>query len=563
MECQQQHIAEKLVPYIEGALAEADRQEVQLHLQECQVCSQEVRSLKEVVSSLRSRIGSTLHFRPAVSLSPDDVLDYALESGRLSETTRRRIQLQLVESLDLQQEVEWLRELESELDSSDAIPVPAFPATLNRALDQAYGSKKRQTTFKRRFFQPRILAAGLTGLLLSGLAAHSLLRTPGPGNLATTAAVNSPASTRGDLGLNSPQTPSKGDQPMLALAPPEKSVADVKLKNNQAVSKQSKSESLEESNEVDKQRVGGSRYQTPRQTDSAPSIPSGAVSYYVTGAARANPPAQQATTKFKQSTEKSDAPTQEQEPHQDRKPMRPNDQIALNDENIRAKTGREVGRTSVNNEISEPNKQPPNPEPKAIEAAVENRRGPVSNVDSARPQKLPELPIEVAARNQEPIRPTFDDLDRRPAPIRQEFKQEEAESTTASGSKTTPGSPGGQTGSQPPEAASSSDGILGGSSRSNAPNAGMSSVNSGIPGRNRSMRHSDARDLGLLQQAQKIAAEMQLEAEFKFERRQDNSLLITVRPGHALDPQTSEQLCQALRIKLKLADSDSVVIRRP
>jgi hypothetical protein len=552
MECQQQHIAEKLVPYIEGALADADRQEVQLHLQECQVCSQEVRSLNEVVSSLRARVGRTLHFLPTVSLSPDDVLDYALESGRLSETTRRRIQLQLVESLDLQQEVEWLRELESELDSPEVIPVPAFPAALNRALDEAYGSKTRQTTFKRRFFQPRILAAGLTGLLLSGLAAHSLLRNP----VATTAAVNSPASTRGDLALNSPQTPKKGNQPMLAIAPPEKSVADVKLKNNQAVSKQSNTESLEKSKGDDKQADGGSRYQIPRRADSPPPIPSGSVSYYVTGSARANPPAQQATTKFQQSTEKSDAQTKEREPHQDRQPLRPNDQIALNDENIRAKTGGEVGRTSVNNDISEPNKQPPNPEPKATEAAVENRRGPVSNVESARPEKLPELPTQVASRNQEPIRPTFDDLERRPAPVRQEFKHEEAES----GSKTAPGSSGSEAGSQPPQAASSSEGILGGSSRSSAPNAGMSSVDSA---RNRSVRHSDTRDLGLLQQAQKIAADMQLQAEFKFERRQDDSLLISVKPQRALDPETSEELRQALRTKLKLAESDSVVIGRP
>ncbi len=566
MECKHQHIAEKLVPYLEGALADADRQEVQLHLQECQLCSQEVRSLSGVISSLRTRVGSTLYFLPAISLSPDDVLDYALESGRLSETTRRRIQLQLVESLDRQQEVEWLRELESELDSPEAIPVPAFPAALSRALDEAYPTKARKTTFKRRFFQPRTLAAGLTGLLLSGLAAHSMLGKPGPGNLATTAAVSSPASTRGDLALNPGQTAKNSNQPMLAIAQPEKAVADVKLKNNRpepAISKPPNTESFEQSKGDDKQAGGGRRYQISRQADSTPPIPSGSVSYYVTGAARANPPAQRAITKFQQSTQKSGAQTQKQQPHQDRQPLRPNDQIALNDENIRAKTGGEVAQTAVDTDKSEPKKQPPNPEPESSEIAIENRRGPVSNVDSARPQKLPELPVEVATRNQEPIRPTFDDLDRRPAPVRQEFKHEEAESNIASGSKTTPGSSGGEAGSQPPEAASNSDGILGGSSRSNAPNAGMSSVDSGIPARNRSVRHSDTRDLGLLQQAQKIADEMQLQAEFKFERRQDNSLLISVKPHRALDPESSEQLRQALRTKLKLADSDSVVIRRP
>lgn len=196
MECQRQSIAEKLVPYIEGALADVDRREVHEHLQECQLCNQEFRSLKDVVSCLRTRVGHTLHYLPAISLSPDDVVDYALDAGRLSETTRRRIQLQLVESLDCQQEVEWLRELEGDLDRVEAISPPPFPAALSKALDATYGAEGRKTAsvFKLDFakadflkrVQPRYLAAGLAGLLFTGMAAHSMFGGPAPATVATT-----------------------------------------------------------------------------------------------------------------------------------------------------------------------------------------------------------------------------------------------------------------------------------------------------------------------------------------------------------------------------------------
>lgn len=181
MECQKQSIGEKLVPYIEGALADVDRREVHEHLQECGACSQEFRSLRDVVGSLRFNVGKTLHYVPPVSLSPDDVVDYALQAGRLSETTRRRIQLQLVENLDSQQEVEWLRELEQDLEREENIGVPAFPAALSRVLDETFGQQSRPVASVLKFdflkrYQPRYLAAaGLAGLLFTGLAARSFV----------------------------------------------------------------------------------------------------------------------------------------------------------------------------------------------------------------------------------------------------------------------------------------------------------------------------------------------------------------------------------------------------
>lgn len=217
MECQRQSIAEKLVPYIEGALADVDRREVHEHLQECQMCNQEFRSLKDVVSCLRTRVGHTLHYLPAISLSPDDVVDYALDAGRLSETTRRRIQLQLVESLDCQQEVEWLRELEGDLDRVEAISPPPFPAALGKALDATYGAEGRKTAsvFKLDFakadflkrVQPRYLAAGLAGLLFTGMAAHSMFGGPTPATIATTAGSGAAAAKSPEANLPAAAAP--------------------------------------------------------------------------------------------------------------------------------------------------------------------------------------------------------------------------------------------------------------------------------------------------------------------------------------------------------------------
>jgi hypothetical protein len=233
MECQRQSIAEKLVPYIEGALADVDRREVHEHLQECQMCNQEFRSLRDVVSCLRNRVGHTLHYLPAISLSPDDVVDYALDAGRLSETTRRRIQLQLVESLDSQQEVEWLRELEQDLDRVETISPPPFPATLSKALDAAYGAEGRKvvSVFPLNFtkpdflkrVQPRYLAAGLAGLLFTGMAAHSMLGNSGHSSVATTA--GSVVNTADKSDMASPASAS----PAAASATPVSSKDEVAL----------------------------------------------------------------------------------------------------------------------------------------------------------------------------------------------------------------------------------------------------------------------------------------------------------------------------------------------
>ena len=186
MDCQKPNIAEKLVPFVEGALAEADRREVSEHLPQCQLCSQEVRALRQVVGLLRNTAGRNLNYYPPNQITPGDVIDYALHSDQMSDSSRRRIQLQLVESLQAQQEVEWLRELDQELThKEELIRVPPMPAELRSVIQEVYGgaapaiSRWSMPAFLSGFsilfgkIGSRPLAGGLLGVVFAGFAVHA------------------------------------------------------------------------------------------------------------------------------------------------------------------------------------------------------------------------------------------------------------------------------------------------------------------------------------------------------------------------------------------------------
>lgn len=187
MDCQKPKIAEKLVPFVEGALAEVDRREVTEHLPQCPVCSQEVKSLRQVVSMLRNTAGTKLNYYPPNSLPTSDVLDYALQADKMSDTVRRRIQLQLVESLEAQQEVELLRELDAELSQrEEMIRIPPMPSELRSVVEEVYGRKSPAKKAAPPFFAsllerfgPRPLAAGALGIVFAGFVVHAAThRTP-------------------------------------------------------------------------------------------------------------------------------------------------------------------------------------------------------------------------------------------------------------------------------------------------------------------------------------------------------------------------------------------------
>ena len=74
---------------------------------------------------------------------------------------------------------------------------------------------------------------------------------------------------------------------------------------------------------------------------------------------------------------------------------------------------------------------------------------------------------------------------------------------------------------------------------------------------------SEPAEVAMLNQAKKLVIESIGEAEVLLQRRDDGSLMVTVKPQRALNQTETEQLRKALRKKLKLDDADSVVIRQP
>ena len=130
-------IDEKLVPFVEGALAEADRREVLQALPQQPSLNQEVRQLREIIMTLRNQSAQGLTYRSPVESPPDQVVDYALQSEQWSRTATRQFQLQLLESPDLANEIAILRELEQGLQQPCEGPAAIEGGDVQAAADEA------------------------------------------------------------------------------------------------------------------------------------------------------------------------------------------------------------------------------------------------------------------------------------------------------------------------------------------------------------------------------------------------------------------------------------------
>ncbi len=142
MDCKQPTISEKLVPFVEGALADADRKEVQEHLPDCEACTAEVRMLRETIQHLRAGTTAGLSYRPGTNLAPEALVEYALFGEEMSPEIRRRTQLTVLESTQLQSELSLLHDLERALGEK---PEPekvaiGMPQALRAAIAKTYGT---------------------------------------------------------------------------------------------------------------------------------------------------------------------------------------------------------------------------------------------------------------------------------------------------------------------------------------------------------------------------------------------------------------------------------------
>lgn len=132
MTCENQTIAEMLVPYVEGALAEAERLEVSEHLRHCPACRDEARRVREGILAVRRLFASG--YRPRLARHPavEELVAFSADPESLSESVRQNLDLHLLECEACATEVSLLGDMRKELEGR--VAPGASPLLLPRAL---------------------------------------------------------------------------------------------------------------------------------------------------------------------------------------------------------------------------------------------------------------------------------------------------------------------------------------------------------------------------------------------------------------------------------------------
>lgn len=177
MDSQDPTIEEKLVPFVEGALAEADRREVLQALPNQPALNQEVRQLREAIMALRSQAARGLSYQSPVEAPPEQVVDFALQGEQWSRQSSRQFQLHLLESASIADELSILRELEQDLQQrvEPSKSVPEMPAALRLAIQETYGKPPADPAWKRAAAAIVAWTAGLNLKVASAALAGCVL----------------------------------------------------------------------------------------------------------------------------------------------------------------------------------------------------------------------------------------------------------------------------------------------------------------------------------------------------------------------------------------------------
>lgn len=183
MDSQDSGIEEKLVPFVEGALAEADRREVMAALPGQPALNQEVRQLREAILLLRGQAAKGLTYQSPVEAAVEQVVDYALQGESWSRQASRQFQLQILESDGLAEEVAILRELEMDLQQrvEAGKAVPEMPAALRAAIAEAYGRPASEPSWKKSLAAALAWMAGLNLKVASAAVAGVVVVVGGLG----------------------------------------------------------------------------------------------------------------------------------------------------------------------------------------------------------------------------------------------------------------------------------------------------------------------------------------------------------------------------------------------
>ncbi|MBT9588755.1 hypothetical protein IV102_35805 [bacterium] len=170
MDSQEPTIEEKLVPFVEGALAEADRREVLQALPNSPALNQEVRQLRETILMLRTQAARGMTYQSPVEAPAEQVVDFALQSEQWSRPSSRQFQLHMLESSSLAEELSILKELEQDLQQrvEPSKAIPEMPAALRAAIQEAYGRPAAEPAWKKTL---AAMVAWMAGMNLKVAAA--------------------------------------------------------------------------------------------------------------------------------------------------------------------------------------------------------------------------------------------------------------------------------------------------------------------------------------------------------------------------------------------------------
>lgn len=148
MNCDRPDIAEKLVPYVEGALGEPDRTEVAGHLRRCVGCQDDARQVKESILTLKAAVRTGVWKEPREHTSSEWLAMHFederareagfLPSSGLTEEQTRQVRVHLAECQECREELVMLRELASESIVEAATAHQPLPRALRLEIERLY-----------------------------------------------------------------------------------------------------------------------------------------------------------------------------------------------------------------------------------------------------------------------------------------------------------------------------------------------------------------------------------------------------------------------------------------
>lgn len=264
MNCDRPDIAEKLVPYVEGALGEPDRSEVAGHLRRCVPCQDEALQVKESILTLKAAVRTgvwkeTREHLPSEWLALHFEDEQAREAGflpgsGLTDEQGRQVRVHLAECLDCREELAMLRELAAEpLEEAAQAPQPLARA-LRLEIERLYPSPR----FTQRPASERNL--GLADRLMAWINPKSLVMA----SLCIVALTFSYSLTRGTSSPELAKNPAASSSEVAMLDQETDQAAPPKL-NSALVQAQRK-----EKDEAKHDKVTPPREDRPKPTPSSP-----------------------------------------------------------------------------------------------------------------------------------------------------------------------------------------------------------------------------------------------------------------------------------------------------